>query len=131
VIISERKADVVDAGTGWQAHALRIAILERVMATVFDIGAFITELPGIHGGRPIIAGTGVTVQRIVVWYKLGLMPEEIAERLGHLSLAQVYAALLYYHANKEAVEFEIAAEDSEYERLTREHCVSRRITVDV
>jgi len=27
------------------------------------------------------------------------MPEEIAERIGHLSLAQVYAALAYYHAN--------------------------------
>ena len=91
------------------------------MATQFDIGALITQEPGIHGGRPIIAETGVTVQRIVVWYKLGLMPEEIAERIGHLSLAQVYAALAYYHANREAVESEIAAEDSEYERLAREH----------
>ena len=96
------------------------------MATVFDIGAFITEEPGIHGGRPIIAGTGVTVQRIVVWYKLGLMPEEIAERLGHLSLAQIYAALAYYHANKEVLEFEIAAEDSEYERLAHEHYLTRQ-----
>jgi len=91
------------------------------MATVFDIGALITQEPGIHGGRPIIAETGVTVQRIVVWYKFGLMPEEIAERLGHLALAQVYAALAYYHANREAVESEIAAEDAEYERLAREH----------
>ena len=91
------------------------------MATVFDIGALITQEPGIHGGPPIIADTGVTVQRIVVWYKLGLMPEEIAERIGHLSLAQVYAAFAYYHANREAVESEIAAEDAEYERLAREH----------
>src|SRR6185503_10617654 len=91
------------------------------MATVCDIGILITQEPGIHGGRPVIAETGVTVQRIVVWYKLGLIPEEIAERIGHLSLAQVYAALAYYHANREAVESEIAAEDAEYERLTREH----------
>lgn len=91
------------------------------MASVFDIGALITHDPGIHGGRPIIADTGVTVQRIVVWYKLGLMPEEIADRIGHLSLAQVYAALAYYHANREAVESEIAAEDEAYERLAREH----------
>ncbi len=91
------------------------------MATVFDIGALIIQKPGVHGGRPIIAETGVTVQRIVVWYKLGLMPEEIAERIGHLSLAQVYGALAYYHANREAVESEIAAEDAEYERLALEH----------
>lgn len=85
-----------------------------------DIGALITQESGIHGGRPIIAETGVTVQRIVVWYKLGLMPEEIAERIGHLSLAQVYAALAYYHTNREAIESDIAAEDAEYERLARE-----------
>src|SRR6266581_868457 len=91
------------------------------MATVFDIGALITREPGLHGGRLIIAETGVTVQRVVVWYKLGLMPEEIAERIGHLSLAQVYAALAHYHANREAVESEIAAEDEKYERLAREH----------
>jgi uncharacterized protein (DUF433 family) len=91
------------------------------MATQFDIGILITQEAGIHGGRPIIAETGVTVQRVVVWYKLGLIPEEIAERIGHLSLAQVYAALAYYHANREAVESEIAAEDTEYERLAHEH----------
>src|SRR5436190_16938114 len=95
------------------------------MATAFDIGALITQEPGIHGGRPIIAGTGVTVQRIVVWYKLGLMPEEIAERIGHLSLAQVYAALAYYHANRDAVDSEIADEDAEYERLAREHYIAQ------
>ena len=94
------------------------------MPPQFDIGVLITQEPGIHGGHPIIAETGVTVQRIVVWHKLGLMPEEIAERIGHLSLAQVSAALAYYHANREAVESEIEAEDAEYERLAREHYVT-------
>ena len=94
------------------------------MATVIDIGALITQRPEIHAGRPIIAEIGVTVQRIIVWYKLGLMPEEIAERIGHLSLAQIYAALAYYHANREAIESEIAEEDKEYERLAHEHYVA-------
>ena len=95
------------------------------MSAVSDIGALITQKPGLHGGRPVIADTGVTVQRIVVWYKLGLMPEEIAERIGHLSLAQVYAALAYYHANREAVDSEIADEDAEYEKLAREHYLTQ------
>ena len=47
----------------------------------------------IRGGRPCIAGTGVTVCRVAGWYKRGLNSEEIAERIGHLSLAQVHAAL--------------------------------------
>ena len=60
--------------------------------------SLITRSPEIRGGRPRIVDTGVTVQRIVGWYKLGLSPEEIADRIGHLTLAQVHAALAYYHA---------------------------------
>ncbi|MBW4564119.1 MAG: DUF433 domain-containing protein [Mojavia pulchra JT2-VF2] len=39
------------------------------MATITDIGALINHNPEIHGGCPIIAGTGVTVRRIAIWYK--------------------------------------------------------------
>jgi uncharacterized protein (DUF433 family) len=79
------------------------------MGTVIDIGTLIVRTPAVCGGRPRIAGTGVTVRRIVGWYKLGLSPEEIADRIGHLSLAQVYAALAYYHANREEIEAGTAA----------------------
>ena len=51
-----------------------------------------------------MAGTGVSVHRIAGWYKLGLSPEEIAENFGHLSLAQVHAALASYHSNREEIE---------------------------
>ncbi len=64
----------------------------------------------MRGGRPRIAGTGVTVQRIVGWYKLGLTADEIADKFGHLSLAQVYAALAYYHANTEEIEAAISTD---------------------
>jgi uncharacterized protein (DUF433 family) len=66
------------------------------MATVTDIGSLIVRSDDIRGGRPRVAGTGVTVRRIVGWYKQGLTPEEIITELPHLSLAQVYAALTYY-----------------------------------
>ena len=59
-----------------------------VMATRTDISSLIVWSEGVRGGRPHIAGTGVTVRRIVGWYKLGFTPEEIADRVGHLSLAQ-------------------------------------------
>lgn len=75
-----------------------------------DIGKFITRSPEIHGGRARIAGTGVTVSRIVQWYKLGLTPEEIADEIEHLTLAQVYAALAYYHANREEIERDLEEE---------------------
>ncbi len=85
-------------------------------ATV-DIGTLITCTPDIREGRPRIAGTGVTVQRIVGWYKLGLSPEEIARRIGHLTLAQVHAALTYYHANQDEIEAAIRTEEIETDRI--------------
>jgi uncharacterized protein (DUF433 family) len=96
------------------------------MATITDIGTLIVQSPDIREGRPRIAGTGVTVRRIVGWYKRGLSPEEIARRVGHLSLAQVHAALAYYHANREAIEADIATEEAVYERLEREHVRQQR-----
>lgn len=89
--------------------------------TSIDIGTFITRSPEIRGNRPCIAGTGVTVQRIVGWYKLGLSPEEIADRMGHLNLAQIHAALTYYHANREEMEATLAADEVAGDQAEREH----------
>jgi uncharacterized protein (DUF433 family) len=71
------------------------------MAAAVDIGTLIVRTPNIRGGRPRIAGTGVTVQRIARDYKMGLNAEQIAQGIPQLTLAQVYAALAYYHANRE------------------------------
>ena len=57
------------------------------------------------------------MQRVVGWYKLGLSAEEIAANFGHVSLAQVHAALAYYHANREEIEDYLAAEEAEAKRL--------------
>ena len=87
------------------------------MSTITDIGTLISRNPDIHGGCPIIAGTGVTVRRIAIWYKQSLRAEEIADRIGHLTLAQVYAALTYYHANRDEIDADIAAEEAEGDRI--------------
>jgi uncharacterized protein (DUF433 family) len=60
------------------------------MQSVTDIGTPIVHTPGICGGCPRIADTRISVQRIAAWYKTGLNAEEIVERMGNLSLAQVY-----------------------------------------
>ncbi|MBI3948505.1 MAG: DUF433 domain-containing protein [Armatimonadetes bacterium] len=80
----------------------------------------IARQPGIRRGRPILAGTSVSVNRIVRWHKQGIAPEEIGRRIGHVSIAQIYAALTYYHANREAVEADMAGEDEEADRLEQE-----------
>ncbi len=91
------------------------------MATVTDIGTLISRNPGVCGGRPRIAGTGVSVRRVAGWYKVGRSPEEIADQYGHLNLAQVHAALTYYFANRDEIDAELAEEESEYDRLALAH----------
>ena len=90
-----------------------------------DIGALITRTPGIKGGTPHIAGTGVTVRTIVRWHQSGLEPEQIARRIGHISLGQVHAALAFYYANKELMDREMAEEQAESDRLERDHLASQ------
>ena len=87
------------------------------MPTAIDIGTLIESSPEIRGGRPCIAGTGVSVRRIAGWHNLGLLPEEIAAKTGHLSLAQIHGALAYYHSNQTEVDTDIAAEDAAAEEL--------------
>lgn len=98
-------------------------------ATV-DIGTLISRRSDVRGGRPCIAGTGVTVQRIVGWYQLGLTPEQISDEIEHISIAQVYAALAYYHSNREEIEAAIAADEAEADRLEREAQLSSQNRVE-
>lgn len=66
----------------------------------------IVKRPDLHHGRPIIAGKGVSVRTVVGHYKLGSTPEEIADEI-ELDLASVYAALAYYHLNRDEIEADI------------------------
>ncbi|MEI2613195.1 MAG: DUF433 domain-containing protein [Candidatus Promineifilaceae bacterium] len=75
------------------------------------IDQLITRNPQLRGGRPLIAGTGTAVRTIAELYKLGYSAEDIAGELP-LTLAQIYAALTYYHLYTEEIEADIRA-DSE------------------
>ena len=85
-----------------------------------DIGTLIARSSD-GKGRAAIAGTKTSVRRVVVLYKQGAGAEEIARRLSHLSLAQVYAALAYYHANRAEIEADLAEEEAEYFKLAALH----------
>ena len=80
---------------------------------------YITQVPGVCGGRPIIKGTRTPVKTIVGYYKLGLSVEEVLEGLPHLSPAQIYEALSYYHDHPAQIEQDI--EESRVERLVERY----------
>ncbi|HEY7544300.1 MAG TPA: DUF433 domain-containing protein [Blastocatellia bacterium] len=85
-----------------------------------EIATLLVRSPDVCGGRLRIDGTRITVNQIVVLYKQGYSPEEIADQYPHLSFAQVYTALAHYHANKEEVESDLIAEEKEAEMLERQ-----------
>lgn len=85
-----------------------------------EIGTLLISSPGICGGRLRVEGTRITVSQIAVWYKQGYSPEEIEDMYSNLSLAQIYTALAYYHANKDLIEADLAAEKKEADRLEQE-----------
>jgi uncharacterized protein (DUF433 family) len=62
------------------------------------ISEHIEITPGICGGKPRIAGHRIRVQDIAVWHEqMGMSPDEIVSRYPTITLADVYAALAYYH----------------------------------
>jgi uncharacterized protein (DUF433 family) len=91
------------------------------MSQATNIGTLITQTPGVCGGRPRIAGTGVSVRTIVGYHRMGETPEEIAAQVPHLTLAQVHAALAYYYVNRDEMDVAIAAEQAEAEQLEHKH----------
>jgi uncharacterized protein (DUF433 family) len=96
------------------------------MKTV-DIGMLIQSRPGVNGGRPCLAGTGLSVLQIAVFVREGLTPEQILNEYPHLDLARVYAGVTYYLANKAALDEQLETEEREfYEAAARhgEHRVS-------
>lgn len=67
----------------------------------------------------------VTVRDIVMWYEyLGQSADEIAEQYG-LELADVFAALAYYHANRETLHTAWEKEEKWVEALRK--CIPSKL----
>src|SRR6266550_8791815 len=86
-----------------------------------EIATLLFSSPDVCGGRLRIGGTRITVNQIVTLYKLRHNAEEIADQYSHLTMAQVYAALLHYHTNQKEIDADLATEKKEAEELEREH----------
>lgn len=81
-----------------------------------EISTLINKDIDVKNGKAMLSGTNTPVYRLVIWYKQGMTPEEIADDCPY-TLASVYAALAYYHANKEEIEAQIGDENNEYNCL--------------
>jgi uncharacterized protein (DUF433 family) len=64
--------------------------------TTATTNRYIVTDASILGGEPIITATRTPVRAIVELWRRGTGPEEIATKLKHLTLAQIFDALSYY-----------------------------------
>ena len=67
-------------------------------------------------------------RRIAGLYNQGNNAEEIARRLNHLTITQIYAALTYYHANRITIDRDIADEQNSYEELAKQNTKKEKKT---
>jgi len=78
------------------------------------ISQHIEITPGVCGGKPRIAGHRIRVEDIVIWHeRMRLSPDEIVSQYPTITLADVYAALAYYHEHFEEIRQQIR-EDKDF-----------------
>ena len=63
--------------------------------------------PEIAGGKPIIAGTRITVRCISGYYQMGMSTDEILTTLTHLTPSQLHSALAYYFDHQDEVDSDL------------------------
>ena len=72
----------------------------------------IEATPGTCGGKPRIAGHRIRVQDIVLAHqRQGMSPDEIVSAYPTITLADVYAALAYYHDCQAEIDADIRQAD--------------------
>lgn len=69
---------------------------------------YIESIPTILSGEPVIRGTRTPVRAIAEHWKFGDTAEEIARKLPHLRLAQIFDALGYHDDHRDEIERYIA-----------------------
>jgi uncharacterized protein (DUF433 family) len=90
------------------------------MSEIPTIASHIEITPGTCGGKPRIAGHRIRVEDVIVWYeRLGLSADEIVSRYPQLSLADVYAALAYYHDHRQEIDNQMKSGEALIDEMRR------------
>jgi len=85
------------------------------------LNSHIESTPGVCGGKPRIANTRIRVQDVVIWHeRLSLSADEIATKYPQVSLADVYAALAYYHDHRAEIELQMQQGEQLVEELRKQ-----------
>ena len=72
---------------------------------------YITQTPGICGGRPAVRGTRIPVKTLVGYQRMGYTLTEILEGFPNLTAAQLHDALSYYFDHQAEIDADMEADE--------------------
>jgi len=79
--------------------------------------AYVEVVEKITGSQAMIKGTRIPVSIVIGYLRMGETPESLVKNiLPHLTLAQVYDTLSYYHDHQDEIEQEMSENTEEYGR---------------
>ena len=88
------------------------------LGTVKMVVAPINHVSVDEYGCAFVSGTSIKVTDIVAdAYTWNLTPNRIQDNYPTLSLAEIHAALAYYHDHRDEIDHQIAESEREYKRL--------------
>jgi uncharacterized protein (DUF433 family) len=80
----------------------------------------IVRIPGVCGGKACIAGHRIRVLDIVESYEhQGMTPEDIVLQFPTITLADVHAALAYYHDHLDEIRHDARCEEAAVDEAMR------------
>ncbi len=79
----------------------------------------ITKDPQVCGGRACIDGTRIRVMDLVGMLREGFSPERMREEYPSLNMAQIYAALSYFHENTAEIDAAFEEDDRILDEIER------------
>ncbi len=62
-----------------------------------DWRAYIESRPGVLGGKPVVRNTRISVELILEYLAEGASAAEIVDAYGHITEADVFAAIAFTH----------------------------------
>ena len=80
--------------------------------------AFVTEVPGVQGGYPIIRNSRIPVRVIVALRRQGTSVDKLAELYPQLSPESIQGALDYYAARPARVDEDFARQDQARRKIS-------------
>lgn len=78
----------------------------------YPLSSYVEE----RNGGLYLAGTGVSLDSVVIRFQEGASPEKIAHSFSTLKLSQIYGVIAYYLENEKAIKDYIAEGERQFEQ---------------